>query len=65
MKEQVFNYIQDNPGCTSSGVNKAVRDDKHVTDWIATRVEIDQLIAAGRVEERIYRGISTFYACLE
>lgn len=62
MKEEVLAYIRANPGCTSSGVNRAVRNDKSWADWIHTREDIDGLVREGKVEMREFRGIDVFYA---
>ncbi|OSI06815.1 Uncharacterised protein [Neisseria animaloris] len=61
MKQQILDYIRADPGCTVSGVNGAVRDDKSFCDWIYTRQEIAALVSDGLVEEREYRGIKIFY----
>ena len=60
-KNEVLAYIRENPGATSSGVNKAVRNDKSFADWVYTRREIDELISDGLVEKREYRCIDVFY----
>ncbi len=62
MKQQVLSYMRNHPGCTSTAAAAAVRNKQSDADWIVTRREIDELIQAGLVEERIYRGITTFYA---
>lgn len=62
MKQQILDYIRIYPGCTSTGINAAVRDKASTTDWIQTRAELDEMVRAGEIEERYYRGIITFYA---
>ena len=61
-KTEVLAYIRENPGATSSGINKAVRHNQSFADWVYTRQEVDQLIAEGLVEKQEYRGIDVFYA---
>lgn len=62
MKEQVYQYIVNNPGRTAVAVNAALRDDRHDLDYRATCREIDALVAEGRVEARMFRGIPFLYA---
>ncbi len=63
MKEQVLEYIRQNPGCTSTGVNKAVREDQSWADWIYTRQDIDSLIKEGLVYSELDAcGVPLFYA---
>lgn len=61
MQQQILAYIRRHPGCTSTAAAAAVGNKQSDADWIATRRAIDRLIQAGCVEERVYRGISTFY----
>lgn len=61
-QNEVLAYIRAHPGCTSSGVNKAVRNDQSFADWVYTRREIDELVSNGLVERREFRGIDYFYA---
>ena len=61
MKTEILDYIRANPGCTSTGVNKAVREDQSWADWIYTRRDIDHLIKEGLVESREDNGIPLFY----
>lgn len=60
-KNEVLAYIQQHPGCTSSGVNKAVRNDQSFTDWVYTRREIDGLVDDGVVTAFEKGGITRFY----
>lgn len=62
MENEILAYIRLNPGCTVTACNAALRDDKHIGDWIQTAAEFDCLKMQGKIEERHFRGISTFYA---
>lgn len=44
MKTKILDYIRANPGCTTTSINKAVREDRSWADWINTRNDIDNLI---------------------
>ncbi|WP_308538456.1 hypothetical protein [uncultured Neisseria sp.] len=61
MKTEILDYIRANPGCTSTSVNKAVREDRSLVDWINTRNDIDNLIKEGLVKSSEENGITLFY----
>lgn len=61
MKTEILDYIRAHPGCTSTSVNKAVREDRSWADWINTRNDIDNLIKEGLVRSSEENGITLFY----
>lgn len=61
MKTEILDYIRANPGCTTTSVNKAVREDRSWADWINTRKDIDNLIKEGLVKSSEENCIALFY----
>lgn len=60
MKTEILDYIRANPGCTSTSVNKAVREDRSWADWINTRNDIDNLIKEG-LSNRVKKTVSLYF----
>ena len=61
MKEEIMAHLRVHPGSTSSGINRAVRSDRSISDWIATRADLDRLLSDGLIEERQYHGVTVFF----
>lgn len=54
-------YNRNNPGCTATAVANEVFGKWRWSGWILARNNIEMLCAEGLVDERFFRGISTFY----
>ncbi|MFC3873311.1 hypothetical protein [Neisseria musculi] len=61
MKQHILSYIKANPGATCTAVNRWLRRDQSLTDYVTTRRDLDEMVSDGLIEAREYRGITYFY----